>query len=94
MTSSDRIPDASVSARRCELRNERLFDELVEPVEVDVREQGAGHAPNDVAKSSLIPDSVISRTRLRPTYGQGWQPRLDPLPRQAEGRDLGEKEST
>jgi retron-type reverse transcriptase len=50
--------------------------------------------PYNVAKSSLIPDSVISRTRLRPKYGQGWQPRLDPLPRQAEGRDLGEKESS
>ena len=54
----------------------------------------SAHAPNNVAKTSLIPDSVISRTRLRPKYGQGWQPRLDPLPRQAEGRDLGEKEST
>ena len=52
------------------------------------------HAPNNVAKSSLIPDSVISRTRLRPKYGQGWQPRLDPHPRQADGRGLGEEEST
>ena len=52
------------------------------------------HAPNNVAKSSLIPDSVISRTRLRPKYGQGWQPRLDPRPRQADGRGLGEEEST
>ena len=55
---------------------------------------GSDHAPNNVAKSSLIPDSVISRTRLRPKYGQGWQPRLDPRPRQADGRDLGEEEST
>src|SRR4051794_23845211 len=47
------------------------------------------HAPNNVAKSSLIPDSIISRTRLRPKYGQGWQPRLDSRPRQADGRDLG-----
>ena len=52
------------------------------------------HAPNNVAKSSLIPDSVISRTRLRPKYGQGWQPRLDLRPRQAESRGLGEEEST
>jgi hypothetical protein len=51
-------------------------------------------APNNVAKSSLIPDSVISRTRLRPKYGQGWQPLLDPRPRQADGRDPGEEEST
>ena len=52
------------------------------------------HAPNNIAKPSLIPDSVISRTRLRPKYGQGWQPRLDPRPRQADGRGLGEEEST
>ena len=52
------------------------------------------HAPNNVAKSSLIPDSVISRSRLRPKYGHGWQPRLDPDPRQAGGRALGEEEST
>ena len=55
---------------------------------------GAVHAPNNIAKPSLIPDSVISRTRLRPKYGQGWQPRLDPRPRQADGRGLGEEEST
>jgi hypothetical protein len=55
---------------------------------------GHRHAPNNVAKPSLIPDSVISRTRLRPKYGQGWQPRLDPHPRQADGRGLGEEEST
>src|SRR5271157_4587906 len=54
----------------------------------------ANHAPNNVAKLSLIPDSVISRTRLRPKYGQGWLPRLDPRPRQADGRGLGEEEST
>jgi hypothetical protein len=52
------------------------------------------HAPNNVAKSSLIPDSVISGSRLRPKYGHGWQPRLDPDPRQAGGRALGEEEST
>src|SRR5271166_4275807 len=63
-------------------------------VQEDVREDRADHAPNNVAKSSLIPDSVISRTRLRPKYGQGWQPRLDPRPRQADGRGLGEEEST
>jgi len=52
------------------------------------------HAPNNVAKPSLIPDSVVSRARLRPKYGQGWQPRLDPRPRQADGRGLGEEEPT
>src|SRR3954470_14465364 len=62
-----------------------------------LRSHGAGnspgrgdHAPNNVAKTSLIPDSVISRTWVRPKYGQGWRPRLDPRPRQAEGRGLGE----
>src|SRR5437016_4284328 len=52
------------------------------------------HAPNNVAKSSLIPDSVISRTRLRPRYGQGWQPQLATRPRQADGRSPGEEESS
>jgi hypothetical protein len=70
------------------------LDPPIEPVEVDVGKDRAEHAPNNVAKSSLIPDSVISRTRLRPEYGQGWQPRLDPRPRQADGRGLGEEEST
>src|SRR5262245_20388491 len=51
------------------------------------------HALNNVAKSSLIPDSVISRTRLRPRYGQGWQPPLPTRPRQADGRGPGEEES-
>ena len=52
------------------------------------------HAPNNVAKSSLIPDFVISRSRLRATYGHGWKPRLESLPRQADGRALGKEEST
>ena len=60
----------------------------------DIGQERADHAPNNVVKPSLIPDSVISRTRLRPKYGQGWQPRLDPRPRQADGRGLGEEEST
>jgi site-specific DNA recombinase len=55
---------------------------------------GRDHAPNNVAKRSLIPDSVISRTRLRPKYGQGWQPRLDPHERWPEGRGRGKDEST
>ena len=67
----------------------RGADPVVERVEGDVAQERAEHAPNNVAKSSLIPDSVISRTRLRPKYGQGWQPRLDPRPRQADSRDLG-----
>ncbi len=50
-------------------------------------------APNNVAKPSLIPDSVISRTRLRPKYGHGGKPRLDLRPRQADSRALGEEES-
>ena len=52
------------------------------------------HAPNNVAKSSLIPDSIVSRTQLRPKYGHGWQPGLDPRPRAADGRGPGEEEST
>ena len=49
--------------------------------------------PHNVAQSSLIPNSIVSLTRLRPKYGQGWQPLLDPRPRQAEDRGLGEEES-
>src|SRR5512135_1555797 len=73
------------------------------PSPSDDPEQGRGagkpsglseHAPNNVAKASLIPDSVISRARLRPTYGQGWKPQLDPRSRQADGRGLGEEELT
>ena len=45
----------------------------------------SGHATNNVAKSSLIPDSIISRSRLRATYGHGWQPRLDPLSKAGRG---------
>jgi hypothetical protein len=63
-------------------------------VQENVGQERADHAPNNVAKTSLIPDSVVSRARLRPKYGQGWQPRLDPDPRQAGGRALGEEEST
>jgi len=72
-------------------REQGRLDELVERIEVDIGEDRRGLAPNNVAKPSLIPDSVISRTRLRPTYGHGWQPRLDLRPRQAEGRGLGEE---
>jgi hypothetical protein len=35
---------------------------------------------------------VISRTRLRPTYGQGWQPGFTPPPRQADDRGPGKEE--
>jgi hypothetical protein len=52
------------------------------------------HAPNNVAKPSLIPDSVISRSRLRPKYGHGWQPRLGLHAGQSEGRGRGAEEST
>ena len=54
---------------------------------------GGGHAPNNVAKSSLIPDSIITRAQLRPKYGQGWQPRLGAQSRQGDIRDLGKEES-
>ena len=49
----------------------------VEPPRVDFREVGqqrGRHASNNVAKSELIPDTVIPRTRLRARYGQGWLP--------------------
>ena len=52
------------------------------------------YAPNNVAKPSLIPDPVISRTRLRPTCGQGSQPGFVPHPRQADDRGLGKEESS
>ncbi|HMB08953.1 MAG TPA: hypothetical protein VKP69_35145, partial [Isosphaeraceae bacterium] len=40
---------------------------------VDIAARKGEHAPNNLAKRPLIPDGVISRTRLRPRYGQGWQ---------------------
>jgi len=58
-----------------------------------MRRHGAKHAPDNVAKQSLIPDTIISRVQLRPKYGQGWQPRLGSLPRQGDIRDLGKEES-
>ena len=86
-----------VVAYSCESSGQRLPDDYVAQMDEEVRVvswQEGHHAPNNVAKSSLIPDSVISRSRLRPKYGHGWQPRLDPDPRQAGGRALGEEEST
>jgi hypothetical protein len=71
----------------------RTVEPLLEPVQVQVCQQGRYHAPNNVAKSSLIPDSIIARTQLRPKYGQGWQPRLGSQPRQGNIRDLGKEES-
>jgi hypothetical protein len=71
----------------------RTVEPLLEPVQVEVCQQGRYHAPNNVAKKSLIPDSLISKTVLRPKYGQGWQPRLGSLPRQGDIRDLGKEES-
>jgi len=50
-------------------------------------------ASNNVAKKSLIPDTVISRTELRPQYGQGSQPRLGSRPRQGNIRDLGKEDT-
>jgi hypothetical protein len=51
------------------------------------------HATNNVAKPSVIPDTLISRAQLRPKYGQGWQPRLGSVPRQGDIRDLDKEES-
>jgi hypothetical protein len=62
-------------------------------VQEDIREDRADHAPNNVANSSLIPDSIITRAQLRPKYGQGWQPRLGAQSRQGDIRDLGKEES-
>jgi len=64
-----------------------------------VRHQGRNtsrrddHAPNNVAKRSLIPDTVVSRKELRPKYGQGWQPGLGLHPRQGDIRDLGKEDT-
>src|SRR5271157_1203837 len=71
---------------------------LLEPfvqhiVQDDIGQERGDHAPNNVAKSSLIPDSIITRAQLRPKYGQGWQPRLGSQPRQGDIRDLGKEES-
>ncbi len=35
---------------------------------------------NNIAKSSLIPDSVIARSQLEPPHGHGCKPRLGPPP--------------
>lgn len=50
----------------------RSVESLLEPVQVDVRKQGRNDAANDVAKNWLIFDIVIPRSRLVPSYGQGF----------------------
>jgi hypothetical protein len=71
----------------------RTVEPFLEPVQVEIRQQRGNNAPNNVAKSSLIPDSIITRAQLRPKYGQGWQPRLGAQSRQGDIRDLGKEES-
>src|SRR5258705_6344083 len=50
---------------------EAFRQQPLQSIQGPIRQRGGSSAPNNVAKSSLIPDSVISRTRLRPKYGQG-----------------------
>ncbi len=71
----------------------RAVEPVLEPVQVEIRQQRGYHAPNNVAKCSLIPDSIIARAQLRPKYGQGWQPGLGLSPRQGDIRDLGKEEA-
>jgi hypothetical protein len=59
----------------------------------DLRNNGGRRATHNVAKPSLIPDSVIPATRLRPKRVYGPQPRSDSASAQAEGREPGKEES-
>jgi len=52
--------------------NSRFFHQMVQWIEVDVTQQRGDHASYNVAKLSLIPETVIPRARLRARYGQGW----------------------
>jgi hypothetical protein len=45
---------------------------FLEPVQVDVRQQGRDHAPNNLAKFPFLFQTTIPRARLRPKYGQGF----------------------
>jgi hypothetical protein len=49
-------------------------------------------APNNLAKSSLIPDLVIARALLRPC-GHGLKPRSDSYREQGNNRDLNKEEA-
>jgi hypothetical protein len=51
------------------------------------------YAPDNVAKPSLIPDSVLPATRLRPSPVSGPRPRSDPAPPQRGSREPGKEES-
>src|SRR5208337_611679 len=53
----------------------------------------SGYVTHNVAKPSLIPDSVIPGTRLRPKREYGRKPRSDSGPPQADDRDPGKEES-
>jgi hypothetical protein len=62
-------------------------------VQEEIGQEGTDDAPNNVAKFSLILDSIIARASLRPKYGQGWQPRLGSSQRQGGIRDLDKEEA-
>ena len=51
------------------------------------------HGPNNIAKNSLIPDSVIGKAQLRPKRGPRRKPRLGPSPRQGSIVDLSKEEA-
>jgi hypothetical protein len=50
--------------------------------------------PDSLAKTSLIPDSVIARARLGPTRRRGSKPYLGLSPQEGDSGDLGKEEST
>ena len=41
-------------------------------MQIDIGQQGADHAPNNVAKRMLDFSTKVSRERLRPQYGDGF----------------------
>jgi len=49
----------------------RLVEPPVEMVQSDVRQQGRGHAGNNLANIGLILQTMIPRSRLKPQYGRG-----------------------
>jgi hypothetical protein len=51
----------------------RTVEGLLEPVQVDVRQQRRNHASNNVANTVVI-ETMIDRARLRPIRGADWRP--------------------
>jgi hypothetical protein len=49
-----------------------LLDKLVQSVQYQVGKNGAEYALNNVGKLPIIIETVIPRTQLRASYGQGF----------------------